>query len=136
MLAIVWLSTCCDTWEAGGLVPTYCGQMGSPWALACRVLGGVSCALGAWDCRSAWGQLCPGPRGHRLAYSPVAQALEVTDTCAPGVGGQRQADGIGMGAEIKDAQKLPWAPIRPHPPPPEPPDLPGWRCTQASAQFY
>ena len=99
MLAIVWLSTCCDTWEAGGLVPTYCGQMGSPWALACRVLGGVSCALGAWDCRSAWGQLCPGPRGHRLAHSPVAQALEVTDTCAPGVGGQRQADGIGMGAE-------------------------------------
>lgn len=41
----------------------------------------------------------PGPRGHTLASSPVAQALEVTDTCAPGEGGQRQADGIGVGAE-------------------------------------
>lgn len=73
MLAIMWPSNCCDTWKAGGLIPTHCCQLGSLWALAWRVLGAVSCAPGAWGLalprpwRSQARLLpcCPGPGGHR-----------------------------------------------------------------------
>lgn len=73
MLAIMWPSTCCDTWKAGGLIPTHCCQLGSLWALAWRVLGAVSCAPGAWGLALPWPwrsqacllPCCLGPGSHR-----------------------------------------------------------------------
>lgn len=90
MLAIMWLSTCCDTWKAGGLIPTQCGQMGSLWALAWRVLGGVSCDLGAWDCWSAWRLALPWPQRSQTRPLPWPQRSHTCLLpCCPGPGGHR-----------------------------------------------